>query len=339
MSEKEICFDLIVAPNMIDYNMEINGVKMFFIWPVIEPIFDSISGDPTGEINLRHLLNNGKLPSFEYSLHVPTIDKDFLTETKDYLFREYTTGKSLQYLKFEYPKKDVSKGYITTVRGRRPDGKLFIQGEEVQNYLNLRKRYKEAEIAYKKGLIGKDTLGSVKQLYEDAKKNFEKMMRCFYGDLESYDEIIEILESDRKEFDNWFSKHVIITVNPLLQKLWVSFAIEWFKLKDSMNISNFYQLDSRENGYDTRYTFVLEMYKKLKEIVSKLIEEYKENTRVEQELNLIYENCRNIVDEEWLVSDPEKTTMGVPVFFPKQSAGLQLLDRILFNAFNFFLSL
>ena len=339
MAEKEMSFDIIVAPNIVDYNMEINGVKMFFVWPVIEPIFDVVPGDLGKEINLRHLLNNGKLPDFKYVLHVPTLDKDFLTETKDYLFREYTTGKSLQYLKFEYPKKDVLKGYITTVRGRRPDGKLFIQGEEVQNYLNLRKKYEEAEVAHKKGLIRTETLNSIKELYEGAKERFEEMMKRFYGELESYDEIIDILETDRKEFDTWFSSHVTIVVNPLLQKLWIPFAVEWFKLKDSLGISNFYQLESQENKYDTRYTFVLEMYKKLKEIVSNVLEDCKENTRIRQELILILENCKNIVDEEWLVKDPKKTIMGVPVFFPKQSAGLQLLDRILFNAFGFFVSL
>ena len=332
-------FDIIVAPNMVDYNMEINGVKMFFVWPVIEPIFDVIPGDPEKEINLRHLLNNGKLPDYNYVIHVPTLDKDFLTETKDYLFREYTTGKSLQYLKFEYPKEDVSKGYITTVRGRRPDGKLFIQGEEVQNYINLRKRYEEAEAAYTKGLIGRDTLDSIKKLFEDAKLRFEEMMKRFYGDLESYDEIIDILIKDRKEFDEWFDTHITISVNPVLQKLWIPFAIEWFKMKETLSISNFYQLENQENEYDIRYKFVLEMYKKLKEIVTDVLNEYKDNTRIRQELNLILENCKNIVDEEWLVKDPEKTVMGVPIFFPKQVAGLQLLDKILFNAFNFFLPL
>lgn len=329
--------EIIVVPNLVDYNIEDEATRSFYVWPIIMPIFEKLEGESSAELNPRVALRTGKFPKAFYEIYVPTLDRNFLDEIKDYLFREYTTGKSLEKLNFQFPVEDIGMGYEAIVRGRRKDGKLFIQGEEVQQYLKAKRLLEEAKRLYARGRIDKSKVDRMEAIYKEKRKQFENMMQKFYGDeKELYDKVIEILENDRKAFDAWWDKHVKYKPSEILTKLWVKFAKKWFSTKDNLGITNFKNL-SKPDGYFMRYQFVKQMYKYLMEITDELLKTIPEG-RIKQEIRQLHNDSVRLATEKGLlVEHPLNPLTLVPIVFPKSGEGLQLLNDLMWSAFEYFI--
>ena len=335
MSEKPI--EIIVVPNMVDYNIEDEMIRSFYVWPVIMPIFEKLENESSSELNLRVFLRTGKLPPHNYEILVPTLDRGFLDEIKDYLFREYTTGKSLEKLNFKYPTIDVGMGYEVIVRGRRRDGKLFVQGEEVQQYLKARRLLEEAKRLFARGRISKEKVDKMQLIYNEKRRLFEEMMRKYYGeDKTMYDKVIEILEQDRKEFDEWWDTHVKYRPSELITELWVKFAKKWFEVKENLGITDFVEL-CKPDGFFMRYQFVKQMYKYLSEITKELLDKAPEG-RIKLELLQVYNDATRLATERGLlVDDPYNPRSLMPIVFPKTGEGLKVLNDLMWSAFEFFI--
>ncbi|MGQ4832408.1 MAG: hypothetical protein ACP6IS_00755 [Candidatus Asgardarchaeia archaeon] len=341
MTKNEEAFEVITYPNMVDFAIPLEGEEeksFYFVWPVISLSFSHLEGDPEKVDNPAEILRTGKLPEFKFKLLVPTLDKNLLEELKDYLYREYVTGKSLEHLKFRYPEEKLLDQYEAIVRGRRPDGKLFVQSDEITAYLQAKRIYEKISEDYRKGLISKEILDRYQKILDMRKKEFEDMMKKFYGEnREVYEKVLEILEKDKNSFEEWWKQNIEIETAAPISKLWILFARKWFETKRQMKIGSFAELEGKEY-FMKRYEFVIKMYEALFKIVDEILNKIKiDSTRVKKELEIIRDLSKRFYQENVIVSDPETTVQDLTIIFPKRAEGLRLLNDILFKAFEFFL--